>query len=147
MGCFLPWEENVAAGPNARRFIERPTQHPNTSHPFTVKEKVDTGKNTKKIDRRLSASTKKVLTVEKPTTSKTTSSNKQVVLTGKFAKKLKFRHVGSTLNTKINISSTCADDLDRFAKGYCFSIVHTGVNKALSNEAILENYYTAIAGE
>ena len=31
-------------------------------------------------------------------------------------------------------------------KGFCLSMVYSGVNKMLSNDAIIENYQTAIAG-
>ena len=37
VGCFLPWDEHVHAGPNARRFIG-PSEHPMTAHPYTIKE-------------------------------------------------------------------------------------------------------------
>ena len=35
-GCLLPYDEDVIAGPNSLRFIKRPTDHVNTTHPFTV---------------------------------------------------------------------------------------------------------------
>ena len=35
-GCLLPYDEDVIAGPNSLRFIKRPTDHVNTTHPFTA---------------------------------------------------------------------------------------------------------------
>ena len=35
----------------------------------------------------------------------------------------------------------------QFGKGFCLSMVHSGVNKMLSNDPIIENYQTAITGQ
>ena len=35
VGCFLPWESDVKAGPNARRFIRDQSEHPKASHIYT----------------------------------------------------------------------------------------------------------------
>ena len=59
---------------------------------------------------------------------------------------MKFTHINSTMQRKLGITENCKDDTDKFAKGYCLSLVHTGVNKCLSNEAILETYDTAMSG-
>ena len=43
---------------------------------------------------------------------------------------------------KLNTS----ESYDEFAKGFCFSIVHAGVSKCLSNTAALENYEAVLDG-
>ena len=50
------------------------------------------------------------------------------------------------MNQKLKIRDPCKDDGDKFGKAFCLSIIHTGLNKCLSNEAILENYGTAMRG-
>ena len=59
---------------------------------------------------------------------------------------MKFRPIGSFMKTKLNLSEHCKDNMDRFCKRFCISIVHFGVNLYLSNNAILENYQTSIEG-
>ena len=48
--------------------------------------------------------------------------------------------------TNLSITGECTTSMEQFGKGFCLSIVHSGVNKMLSNDAIIENYQTAIAG-
>ena len=50
------------------------------------------------------------------------------------------------MTKRLGITDSCKDDNDRFGKGFCLSIVHTGVNKCLSNNAVIETYDTAING-
>ena len=78
-------------------------------------------------------------------TSKQASLN-QATITRKYAKKLKFRPIGSYINSKLKLSEPCKDDMDGFGKGFCISIVHSGVNSCLSNNVILENYQTSLKG-
>ena len=61
-------------------------------------------------------------------------------------KKAKYQYVGSMMNQKLKIHDPCKDDGAKFGKAFCLSIIHTGLNKCLSNEAILENYGTALRG-
>ena len=68
-----------------------------------------------------------------------TTSNKTTI-NGQYAKKMKFRSIGSFMKTKLNLPEPCKDDTDRFGKGFCISIVHSGVSSCLSNNAMLENY-------
>ena len=35
IGCILPQKESIRAGPNERRFLERPTEHVKSTHPYT----------------------------------------------------------------------------------------------------------------
>ena len=58
----------------------------------------------------------------------------QRVLTGKA----KYQYVGSMMNQKLKIHDPFKDNGDKFGKA--------GLNKCLSNEAILENYGTAMRG-
>ena len=70
------------------------------------------------------------------------------VLTTKFGRKLKcgdIRH--SVSEKKLNIGEKSKDDTDRISKGYCFSIVHSGVNDMHTNEAILRTYTFAFDGK
>ena len=76
-------------------------------------------------------------------TSKQASSN-QATITGMYARKLKFRPIGSFMNSKLKWSESCKDDMDCFGKGFCISIVHSSVNSCLSNNAILEKYQTSL---
>ena len=38
VGCFLPLCEEVNAGPSARHFLVRPTEHPQMANPYTLAE-------------------------------------------------------------------------------------------------------------
>ena len=42
-------------------------------------------------------------------------------------------------NLKVNLIEDCKNKREDFAKGNCLSVVHTGVNKMLSNAAVIEN--------
>ena len=42
--------------------------------------------------------------------------------------------------TNLSITGECTTSMEQFGKGFCLSIVHSGVNKMLSNNAIIENY-------
>ena len=70
----------------------------------------------------------------------------QRVLTGKYTKKAKYQNVGSMMNQKLKLHDPYKDDGDKFGKVFFLSIIHTRLNKCLSNEAILENYGTVMRG-
>ena len=53
-GCFLPYDEDVIAGPNSLHFIKRPNDHVNTTNPFTAKS--ERSKALKKKEKALSKS-------------------------------------------------------------------------------------------
>ena len=59
---------------------------------------------------------------------------------------MKFQHVGTTMSEELSMSKSSKDSLDKFSKGHCFSMVHVGVNKCLSNQTIIESYEKAIEG-
>ena len=50
------------------------------------------------------------------------------------------------MNLKLKLSEPYKDDMDRFGKGFCIFIVHSGVNLCLSNNVILENYQASLKG-
>ena len=35
IGCILPKKESIRVGPNGRRFLEGPTEHVESAHPYT----------------------------------------------------------------------------------------------------------------
>ena len=141
-GCLLPFNEDVIAGSNSRPFIKRPTDHVHTTHPFTAES--ERSKALKKKEKALSKSISSCKTIAVDT-SKQASSN-QATMTGKYAKKLNFRPIVCFVNSKFKLSEPFKDDMDRFGKGFCISIVHSGVNSCLSNNVILENYQITLKG-
>ena len=48
------------------------------------------------------------------------------------------------MSEKLSISKSSKDPLDKFAKGFCFSMVHIRISKCISNATITENYQKAI---
>ena len=50
------------------------------------------------------------------------------------------------MSEKLSMSKSSKDSHDKFAKGFCFSMVHVGINKCISNATITENYQKAIEG-
>ena len=151
--CFLPLCKEVDAGSSARRFLVRPTEHPQTAHPYTLAESKDSKVSVKKnakaqidLNREGLVVTKtKTLGVEaRPGKQKLSG---QLALTGKHGKKMKYIDIRQSCSiNKLKIKENCRDSCDEFAKGFCLSIFHTGVKKCLSNAAILKNYQTALDG-
>ena len=156
-GCFLLEDETHVAGPNGRRFIQSPTEHPSSAHSFT-QSSISSLKGQKQIKRLQSVLRKdlspdlainKVVVREKLQTSSSSSSSsttKKTTLVGKYNKKMKFQRVGRTMSKKLSMSKSLKDSLDTFAKGFYFSMVHVGINKCISNATIIVNYQKAIEG-
>ena len=48
--------------------------------------------------------------------------------------------------TNLSVTGECTNSMAQFGKGFGLSMVHPGANKMSSNDAIIENYQTAIAG-
>ena len=71
---------------------------------------------------------RKNICMEKPDQSTNPSGN-QAILVGKFNKRLKCQHVGSTMISKIHLKGRCEDNIEVFGKAFCLTMVHTGVNK------------------
>ena len=136
VGCFLPEDETHVAGPNAQRFTQRLTEHPSSAHSF-AQSSISSSKGQKQTKRLQSVLQKdlspdltinKVAVLAKSQTS-SSSSTKKITLVGKYKKKKRFHHVGRTMSEKLSMSKSSKDLLDKFAKGFCFSMVHVGINK------------------
>ena len=85
VGCFLPHEIHVHAGPNNRRFMVKPGQHPQTAHPETIPYD-ETSSKKKKFGSMFTLlgcsgddKSKKVLVVEKPKTATKVNENQKVL--------------------------------------------------------------------
>ena len=153
VGCFLPENETHVAGANARTFIQRPTEQPSSAHSFT-QSSISSSKGQKQTKTLQSLLQKdlspdliinKVAVLEKSQTS-SSSSTKKITLVGKYNKKMSLQHVGRNMSEKLSMSKSSEDSLDKFAKGFCFSMVHVGINKCISNATFIENYQKAIEG-
>ena len=46
---------------------------------------------------------------------------------------MKYVDIASHYEQKLSVTGQCKDADDGFGKGFCISMVHTGVNKDLSN--------------
>ena len=140
IGCIFPKLENVRAAPNGRRLLERPSEHVNTTHPYTDRDFLDGkcsfSKNKKATT---SADLEEVVPVKRivATGSKQSASSSfnQLTLVSKYAKKMKYVDIASHYEQKLSVTGQCKDADDAFGKGFCISMVHTGVNKNLSNTA------------
>ena len=139
VGCFLPCDDQkVHAGPNARKYTRDQSEHPKTSHPETITANL---KKKSKSCTLTSAPPKKVLALEhQPPPSKQmnlTASKQQKKQAAAFQFKI------DSYLTTIPLVGECIKTMHCIAKGTCLSIVHTGVNKHLSQRAILDNYTAA----
>lgn len=68
VGCFLPWQSDVRAGPNAQKFIWDQSEHPKTSHIYTVDAKASNKKlkrQTSLLDKTTSKPPSKVIVLDK----------------------------------------------------------------------------------
>ena len=70
----------------------------------------------------------------------------QLSLVSKYSKKKKYFDITSYCPSKLPVTAKCEDVDHAFGKRFCLSMVYTGVNKNLSNNAIIENCRTAING-
>ena len=159
VGCFIcSLDERVHMGPNKNNFKD-PTEHKKSYHPALWLE--DATKVSKKHQERVEliqkllvvdteAAAPKALTLSKPAvvtkeTSSTSSSSttEQAILTSKYNKKTKFRFVDQTFQKKLAVQSKCESSLQKVAKGFCLSVVHSGVNMCLPERAIIGMYNTA----
>ena len=124
VGCFLPEDKTHAAGPNAWRFIQRPTEHPSSAHSFTQSSipSLKGQKQTKRLQSVLQndlspdLTINKVVVLEKSQTSSSTT--KKTTLVGKYNKKMKFQHVGRTMPTKLSMSKSSKNSPDTLQKDF-----------------------------
>ena len=70
----------------------------------------------------------------------------QTHLIGKFHRTTSYRSIQSTMNLKLKASDKCDTPIQKVAKGFCFSVVHTGVNKRLSEASVIEQYNVSYRG-
>ena len=149
-------------GPNKRNFFKDPTEHRKSYHLELWFE--DATKVSKKHQERVELIQKllvvntettapKTLTLSKPAvvtkeTSNTSSSSttEQAILTSKYNKKTKVRFVDQAFQKKLALQSKCESSHQKVVKGFCLSVVHSGVKKCLSESAIIEMYNTAFRG-
>ena len=57
-----------------------------------------------------------------------------------------YQHVGKTMIQKVRATQKCMDKTEKTAKGFCFSIIHKGAIKCLSNASVIQMYETAYRG-
>ena len=156
IGCFLPNPPNdnrLSPGPNYRKFLERAYEHVRQSHPHTQPKLSTAAKKRKSgITQVLmnssssSVTPPKLVIVEKPSSSKKCPSN-QKTLTTKFSKKIPYMPITHyTLGERKSLLEKSQYANERFGKTHCLMMVHSGVNKKLSNEAIFEMYDVSMTG-
>ena len=138
VGCFLLWHTDVEAGPNARSFLKEPSEHIDICHLYTKVS--STAANKRKSQTKLigPSPSKK----EQTLSLNVDKSNKQYTLQNSLRASQKSFQQGEMddYNTKIKLIGDCKNQRKIFAKGVCLSVVHTVVNKMLSNAAIIDNY-------
>ena len=161
--CFIcSLDEQVHMGPNKNNFFKDPAEHRKSYQPELWFE--DATKVSKKHQERVEliqkllvvdteAAAPKTLTLSKPavvtkeTSSKSScSTTEQGILTSKYHKKTKFGFIDQTFQKKLAVQSKCESSLQKVTKGFCLSVVHSGVDKCLSESAIIEMYNNAYRG-
>ena len=140
VGCFSPWNKAHSAGSNSRRFISEPNEHPKTTHIYTTSAVPK--KRSQKQESLTFQPPKKTIALD---TSSSTTTTKQTKIIVKYSKIHHFNRI-ETFMTNLSITRECTTSMAQFGKGFCLSMVHSVASKMLSNDAIIENYQTAIAG-
>ena len=122
----------------------------NSTHPYTDHDFIKSKNFPQKYKKaNASLNLEEVIPVKKVVAVGTKRSNSfkgtQLSLVSKYYKKIKYVDIASYYcPSKLPVTAKCEDVDYAFRKGFCLSMVHTGVNKNLSNNAIIENYRTAI---
>ena len=160
VGCSIcSLDEQVHMGPNKNNFFKDPTEHRKSELWFEDATKVSKKHQEraeliqKLIVVNTEAAAPKTLTLSKPavvtkeiSNTSSSSTTEQAILTSKYNKKTKFCFVDQTFQKKLAVQSKCESSLRKVAKGFCLSVVHSGMNKCLSESAIIEMYNTAYRG-
>ena len=128
------------AGPNTRRFIREPGEHAKTTHIYTAKV---VSKKREQKQASLAVPTK-VIALDKAGPS-SSSGTKQSMFGGKSMNKQKFNLIQDYM-TDIDVKGPCRNEVAKFAKEFCCSVVHTSCVKTLSNTACIEHYETVMSG-
>ena len=140
IGCFLPYDPVVVAGPSPRRFLHECAEHVKASHIWTKEVSITAVKRKQKQTSLTKSSGASSSTTNNDLSVNPGPSSSQTVIAVKdknFA--VRCRTIDS-FSTIIPLLGKCRNSDDEFAKGYCISVVHLGVNKMLSNAAALEYY-------
>ena len=92
-----------------------------------------------------STQSKKILTMKK--SEENNHENKQRTLVVGYGKKYRYMldsnwHLGQ----KKSLSEKCENTNDQFGKAHCLMILHSGINKKLSNKANLDTYNVSMKG-
>ena len=164
LGCVLPHELDLVAGPNARRFILRPIEHANKCHAKVVNAPADDGGEDhggagngggggrgggNQMILSPTSSSSRNLTLKKPTSTQTLISkhvNKTSTVVFKHGKKLKMGKIDLMIDPHLSINAETHDSLDEWAKNYCITTVLTGANKMVSNVASICFYDSVMDG-
>ena len=151
IGCFLPWESDINAGPNSRRFIREQSEHPKTTHIYTVDSSSSTSNKVKRQSTLLlsgaaAAPSQKVVVLDDELPSGGPNPKQSTFSAKQTKKHMKQGDLSNYLGL-IPLFGECSKTTQIQAKSYCLYIVHKGVQKALSHTAILENYESGYQGQ
>ena len=150
-GCILPNQDDVLAGPNARRFILRPCDHSTKHHKTDL-----TTLPTRKRPAEQSAGAENTLggrdgvlktKLSCTSTAIDQSSGKKVKVTVKeIAVRFVQTNVASMLDPKVSLFEAPKDEDAEFAQDFCLSLILTGERKIFSKQGIIDTYETANEG-
>lgn len=140
IGCFLPWDMDVHAAPNARKYIRDQSEHPKTSHMYTV----STSTKKRQKSQACLASPKippKIISLEKQPPDLT-----QYAIVGKKGTRLPPTLSMENFLNKTNLLGKCSTPMQKLGKGFCLRMVHVGTNKMESQKTIISNYEAGYDG-
>ena len=141
-GCFLPYEPHISAGPNGRRFIVRPEDH--TLH--EKYKKADPPSGPPSTSTSVPTNNKLLSSSEQGKLTTTNDLKVSVTIGKKTQKSIKMVPINSQLDPKIELTEVCKDNSDIWSKDFMLKVLHTGVNKHVSNNSSLEFYDTLMDG-
>lgn len=147
IGCFLcTTDPKIFAGPNKKHFLKEPKEHIKMYHP-EIQEQFR-----KYIQTLLTSSTSEappqlVCKLPEATASSSTEAPPgQTILTSKYFKKTSYKLVSSSMVQKLSVSDKSTTKLQKVARGYAFSVVHSGVNRRVAESITLETYTIGYQG-
>ena len=172
-GCFIPLEEHVNAGPNGRRFIVRPCEHPpfHTKVSFSKPRPVQPSSTTQCSlpssptlstpessqssfsSQSSSSQPHSIIIADEAGSMKvrrlnpsTDEENSTPVVTLAKNINVKMKPIDSLLDPKTDLATPCRDDIDQWSKEFMVEVIHTGARKLISNETSLEFYSKVMDG-
>ena len=161
VGCLIYTKDsNVHAGPNAKSYIKEPTEHIKSFHSELNNKELSSKQLKLKADIQLllsppaaetSSAKPPPMVAVKPSTTDSSSASlqnfpNQTHLIGKYNERAVYASVDSSMEKSLKTNDSADSAMKKVAKGFCFSIVHSGVNKRLSEAAVIEQYEVAYAG-